>query len=182
MSCSVVAARVTKPSILTMRPTPRHGVLSVVFGMLRDEMTRHTTFRFCLDDFRRMFTTEAVTGGLPIHIAAKILGHANLSTTQHYLAVFQDDMIRTTDPSSTVGAWCAPKPNTADPPNMNGANFTSTSTSANSNSECAAAPTARPANTNTPASDARCCASIPNSAIGSSRSSAASTNASPKPA
>jgi integrase len=46
-------------------------------------------------DFRRMFTTEAVTGGLPVHIAAKILGHANLSTTQHYLAVFQDDMIRT---------------------------------------------------------------------------------------
>jgi integrase len=45
-------------------------------------------------DFRRMFTTEAVTGGLPVHIAAKILGHANLGTTQHYLAVFQDDMIR----------------------------------------------------------------------------------------
>jgi hypothetical protein len=41
-----------------------------------------------------MFTTEAVTGDLPVHIAAKILGHANLGTTQHYLAVFQDDMIR----------------------------------------------------------------------------------------
>ncbi len=45
-------------------------------------------------DFRRMFTTEAVTGGLPVHIAAKVLGHANLATTQHYLAVFQDEMIR----------------------------------------------------------------------------------------
>lgn len=46
-------------------------------------------------DFRRMFATEAVTGGLPVHIAARILGHHNLSTTQAYLAVFQDDLVRT---------------------------------------------------------------------------------------
>ncbi|MFI6079276.1 tyrosine-type recombinase/integrase [Actinoplanes sp. NPDC051343] len=46
-------------------------------------------------DFRRMFATEAVTGGLPVHIAAKILGHHHLTTTQAYLAVFQDDLIRT---------------------------------------------------------------------------------------
>jgi hypothetical protein len=45
-------------------------------------------------DFRRMFATEAVTGGLPVHIAAKVLGHASLQTTQHYLAVFPDEMIR----------------------------------------------------------------------------------------
>lgn len=45
-------------------------------------------------DFRRMFSTEAVTGGLPIHIAAKILGHANINTTEGYTAVFQDDLIR----------------------------------------------------------------------------------------
>lgn len=46
-------------------------------------------------DFRRMFATEAVTSGLPIHIAAKILGHANINTTQAYTAVFQDHLIRT---------------------------------------------------------------------------------------
>ncbi|GAA1379630.1 tyrosine-type recombinase/integrase [Catellatospora chokoriensis] len=45
-------------------------------------------------DFRRMFATDAVTGGLPVHIAARLLGHASLETTQAYLAVFQDDMIR----------------------------------------------------------------------------------------
>jgi Phage integrase family len=45
-------------------------------------------------DFRRMFATEAVTGGLPVHIAARILGHHSLATTQTYLAVFQDEMIR----------------------------------------------------------------------------------------
>lgn len=50
--------------------------------------------RYTPHDFRRMFTTDAVTGGLPIHIAAKLLGHASLNTTQHYLAVFQDDLIR----------------------------------------------------------------------------------------
>ncbi|MGH3492345.1 MAG: tyrosine-type recombinase/integrase, partial [Sciscionella sp.] len=46
-------------------------------------------------DFRRMFATESVTGGLPVHIAARILGHQNLNTTQAYLAVFTDDLVRT---------------------------------------------------------------------------------------
>ena len=50
--------------------------------------------RYTPHDFRRIFVTEAVTGGLPVHIAAKILGHDNISTTQHYLAVFQDELIR----------------------------------------------------------------------------------------
>ncbi|MGP3691320.1 tyrosine-type recombinase/integrase [Streptomyces sp. IBSNAI002] len=51
--------------------------------------------RYTPHDFRRMFTTEAVTGGLPVHIAARILGHKTLTTTQAYLAVFQDDLVRT---------------------------------------------------------------------------------------
>jgi hypothetical protein len=46
-------------------------------------------------DFRRLFTTEAVTGGLPVHIAAKLLGHHNIATVESYLAVFQDELIRT---------------------------------------------------------------------------------------
>lgn len=50
--------------------------------------------RFTAHDFRRIFATEAVTGGLPVHIAARILGHVSLDTTQGYLAVFQDDLIR----------------------------------------------------------------------------------------
>jgi len=41
-----------------------------------------------------MFATDAVTGGLPVHIAARLLGHASLTTTQAYLAVFQDDLVR----------------------------------------------------------------------------------------
>lgn len=42
----------------------------------------------------RLFATDAVTGGLPVHIAARVLGHHNLSTTQSYLAVFQDELVR----------------------------------------------------------------------------------------
>jgi integrase len=49
--------------------------------------------KYTAHDFRRMFTTDAVTGGLPVHIAAKILGHRTMATVETYLAVFQDDLI-----------------------------------------------------------------------------------------
>ncbi|MEU3511001.1 site-specific integrase [Streptomyces longwoodensis] len=59
--------------------------------------------RYTPHDFRRMFATEAVTGGLPVHIAARILGHKTLTTTQAYLAVFQrldQDLPRLPRPST----------------------------------------------------------------------------------
>lgn len=40
--------------------------------------------RFTPHDFRRLFATDAVNGGLPVHIAAKLLGHLSLATTQGY--------------------------------------------------------------------------------------------------
>ena len=46
-------------------------------------------------DFRRIFSTTAVQDGLPLHIASKILGHRHLTSTEPYVAVFQDDLIRT---------------------------------------------------------------------------------------
>ncbi len=82
----------------------RPSVISpaVVKRMLTDALTRTglrdatgQPLRYTPHDFRRIFTTEAVTGGLPVHIAARLLGHASLATTQAYLAVFQDDLIRT---------------------------------------------------------------------------------------
>ena len=62
----------------------------------RSGLTDHAgaPLRFTPHDFRRIFTTEAVSGGLPVHIAARLLGHASITTTQSYLAVFQDDLIR----------------------------------------------------------------------------------------
>ena len=49
--------------------------------------------RFSPHDFRRIFATEAVAAGLPVHITAKILGHESLATTQTYLAVYDQDVI-----------------------------------------------------------------------------------------
>ena len=50
--------------------------------------------RFTPHDFRRLFATELVNSGLPIHIGAALLGHLNLETTRGYVAVFQEDLVR----------------------------------------------------------------------------------------
>lgn len=49
--------------------------------------------RFTPHDFRRVFSSETVNGGLPIHIAAKLLGHLDLNTTQGYVAVYPEEVI-----------------------------------------------------------------------------------------
>lgn len=48
---------------------------------------------FTPHDFRRLFATEALRSGLPPHIAAKILGHADLGTTMGYAAIYPEDVI-----------------------------------------------------------------------------------------
>ncbi|MGA4543439.1 tyrosine-type recombinase/integrase [Uniformispora flossi] len=53
-----------------------------------------TPLTFTPHDFRRIFSTETVNGGLPIHIAAKLLGHLDLNTTQGYVAVYPEEVIR----------------------------------------------------------------------------------------
>jgi site-specific recombinase XerD len=50
---------------------------------------------FTPHDFRRIFATEAVTGGLPVHITAHLLGHARITSSEAYVAVFQDELINT---------------------------------------------------------------------------------------
>jgi hypothetical protein len=50
--------------------------------------------RFTPHDFRRIFATELVNSGLPIHIGAALLGHLNIQTTRGYVAVFDEDVIR----------------------------------------------------------------------------------------
>jgi integrase len=62
-----------------------------------EELGRHTPqfagVTFTPHDFRRLFATEVVNGGLPIHIGAALLGHMNLQTTQGYVAVFSEDVV-----------------------------------------------------------------------------------------
>lgn len=45
-------------------------------------------------DFRRLLATEAVNSGLPLHIAAKLLGHTDLNTTRGYVAVYEEEVVR----------------------------------------------------------------------------------------
>ncbi|MGV9368118.1 tyrosine-type recombinase/integrase [Amycolatopsis sp. NPDC003731] len=49
---------------------------------------------FTPHDFRRLFATELMNNGLPIHIGAALLGHLNLQTTRGYVAVFEEDVVR----------------------------------------------------------------------------------------
>ncbi|MGW1554141.1 tyrosine-type recombinase/integrase [Streptomyces sp. NPDC002346] len=51
------------------------------------------TLKFTPHDFRRIFATELVNSGLPIHIGAALLGHMNLQTTRGYVAVFDEDVV-----------------------------------------------------------------------------------------
>ena len=50
--------------------------------------------RFPPHDLRRLFATELVNNGLPIHLGAALLGHTNLQTTRGYVAVFNEDVVR----------------------------------------------------------------------------------------
>jgi integrase len=50
--------------------------------------------RFTPHDFRRIFATDLVNNGLPIHIGAALLGHTSLQTTRGYVAVFDEDVVR----------------------------------------------------------------------------------------
>lgn len=50
--------------------------------------------RFTPHDFRRLFATDLVNHGLPIHIGAALLGHLDLQTTHGYVTVFNEDVVR----------------------------------------------------------------------------------------
>lgn len=83
----------TQPSVIS--PTQVKRILTDAIARADIVDIAGRPLRYTPHDFRRLFTTEAVTGGLPVHIAAKLLGHQNLATVESYLAVFQDDLVRT---------------------------------------------------------------------------------------
>jgi hypothetical protein len=78
-----------------------HQRTNTLYQLLNDTLARAAPtdqtgepLHFTPHDFRRISATEAVAGGLPVHIAARLLGHTSTSTTEAYLAVFQEDLIR----------------------------------------------------------------------------------------
>jgi site-specific recombinase XerD len=82
-------------------PNPRvfsTAAIQAMIGRSCEQIAeQHPAFRglkFTPHDFRRIFITELVNSGLPIHIGAALLGHLNIQTTRGYVAVFDDDVIR----------------------------------------------------------------------------------------
>ena len=75
-------------------PARVRGLLTDLAGQAGILDSDGTALRFTPHDFRRIFATETVNGGLPIHIAAKLLGHLDLNTTQGYVAVYPQEVIR----------------------------------------------------------------------------------------
>lgn len=49
---------------------------------------------FTPHDMRRIFATDALSSGLPPHIVQVLMGHKSLATTQGYMAVYPQDVIR----------------------------------------------------------------------------------------
>ncbi|MEV4239748.1 site-specific integrase [Nocardia sp. NPDC050408] len=74
-----------------------------------------------------MFTTEAVGSGLPLHIAAALLGHLDLDTTRGWTAVFAEDVIRHHQQFITHRRALATATNTATSHPRNGPSSKSTS-------------------------------------------------------
>jgi site-specific recombinase XerD len=56
-----------------------------------------TPMRFTPHDFRRIFITDLVNAGFPIHLASKIVGHNNIEVTRGYTAVYQKDVFEAYD-------------------------------------------------------------------------------------
>jgi site-specific recombinase XerD len=80
--------------------TPRALSISTVRQLVlraaRSLVPTHPEFaeiRFAPHDFRRLFATELVNNGLPIHIGAALLGHLDVQTTRGYVAVFEEDIV-----------------------------------------------------------------------------------------
>lgn len=117
---------------------------------LRDAADR--PLRYTPHDFRRIFATEAVSGGLPVHIAARLLGHENLATTQAYLEVFQDDLIRAYRGFLTQRRSLRPEGEYREPTDAEWTEFQQHFHLRKLELGTCDGPTARPATTNTPAS------------------------------
>jgi integrase len=76
-----------------MTPGAVGTMLGRVCARLAEQDPRFTDVKFAPHDFRRLFATDLVNNGLPIHIGAALLGHLNVETTRGYVAVFNEDVV-----------------------------------------------------------------------------------------
>jgi hypothetical protein len=81
----------------TTRPLTRAYVGRVLARVCADAgltSVDGNTIAYTAHDFRRVFATDALAAGLPPHIIQKLMGHASITTTQDYTAIFPEDVIR----------------------------------------------------------------------------------------
>lgn len=77
-----------------MTPGAVREMLRRVCGRAVEQHPEFNGHHFRTHDFRRLFATDLVNHGLPIHIGAALLGHMNLETTRGYVAVFEEEVVR----------------------------------------------------------------------------------------
>ena len=75
-------------------PSALRAELAKLSNTLAAEYPALVDCRFTPHDFRRLFATDLVNHGLPIHIGAALLGHLDVQTTHGYVTVFNEDVIR----------------------------------------------------------------------------------------
>ena len=129
----------------------------------------------------RMFITDAIMNGLPPHIAQIIAGHRDINVTLGYKAVYPEEAIQAHLAFLARRRALRPSEEYRVPTDEEWTSSSATSNAARSPPAPAAARSAPPASTNTPASAARCSGPTPPNATGSSRSATTSPPASPKP-
>jgi hypothetical protein len=78
------------------RPIPIHGIRALLNAALAGTRLTDASgnpLNFTPHDFRRLFITDAVMNGMPPHIAQLVAGHAQISTTMGYKAVYPEEVI-----------------------------------------------------------------------------------------
>jgi integrase len=78
------------------RPIPIHGIRRLLNAALAGTGLTDASgkpLRFTPHDFRRLFITDAVMNGMPPHIAQLVAGHADISATMGYKAVYPEEVI-----------------------------------------------------------------------------------------
>jgi len=78
------------------RPIPIHGIRALLNAALAGTGLTGASGKpltFTPHDFRRLFITEAVMNGMPPHIAQLVAGHADISATMGYKAVYPEEVI-----------------------------------------------------------------------------------------
>jgi hypothetical protein len=79
-----------------MSPTSTAKLIRTACEQVAARRPQFDGLTFTPHDFRRLFATDLVNNGLPIHIGAALLGHASLQTTRGYVTRgrIDEDVVR----------------------------------------------------------------------------------------